>query len=208
MPQAKNIRKSERIAAAPAALAAAVPAAVAAAAAEEMANFSAEQFNQLLQVIGGNNNRQGSFTTCTARFRGERDSRKLEEFIAAITTFKQLEKINDDDTIKAMPMLLEDDAASWWLGVKSNVTKFDDLVKLLRTVFSPPKPAWRIYLEIMECKQQANEPIDSFICKKRVLFSSLEDNVKEDMQLSMIYGLLNQNIRDRVSRDEVDSCVK
>ena len=37
---------------------------------EEMAMFSAEQFHQILTASGGNI-RGGSFTQCTARFRGQ-----------------------------------------------------------------------------------------------------------------------------------------
>lgn len=73
--------------------------------------------------------------------------------------------------------------------------------------FSPPKPAWRLFLEIMDTKQQLNEPIVSFVCKKRILFAQI-NTIKEDMQINMIYGLLTSKIRDRVPRQAVDSFAK
>ena len=49
-----------------------------------MANFSPEQFQQILAVIAGNQ-KGGSFTQCTARFKGQRDPAAVEEILQQST---------------------------------------------------------------------------------------------------------------------------
>ncbi|XP_017493696.1 PREDICTED: uncharacterized protein LOC108381809, partial [Rhagoletis zephyria] len=156
-----------------------------------------EQFERLMGAVHTSNNRVGTFSTCTARYNGERNPTKVEEFIAAISTFKMLEKINDCDAINGMPMLLEGDAAEWWRGIKDNVTDFVDVVCKLRESFSPARPAWRIYYEIFELKQQKNEPTDTFIRRKRALFSQLKNVPAEAEQPDMLFGMLHAQIRER-----------
>ncbi|KAI8114809.1 hypothetical protein CVS40_12865 [Lucilia cuprina] len=102
-----------------------------------------------------------------------------------------------------MPLLFEDYAATWWIGVKDTVTSFEDAKALIRATFSPPIPDWRIFSNIFELKQQKREPTDSFICKKRLLLSQLKVPVSEEVQLNMIYGLLNITIRERVRRENI-----
>ncbi|XP_075157626.1 activity-regulated cytoskeleton associated protein 2-like [Haematobia irritans] len=138
-----------------------------------MVSLTTEEFKQLLESVGRSNTRIGSFSNCTARFDGERNPSKVEEFISAITTFKVVENINDENAVSSMPMLLEGDASEWWRGVKTSSFRFSDVITMLREAFSPPKPAWRVYAEINEARQQMNEPTDSFIRKKRALFSRL-----------------------------------
>lgn len=154
-----------------------------------MATFNAEQFERLLQAVSTYNARPGSFSNCTARFSGERSSTKVEEFIAAISTFKAVEKISDADAISGMPMILEGDAAEWWRGVKSKAEAFDDIIRMLREAFSPPKPSWRIYVEVFETKQQKNEATDIFIRKKRALLSQLHNVPAEADQIDILFGL-------------------
>lgn len=168
-----------------------------------MANLTGEQFSELLQAINQSNQRLGSFSSCTARFNGERSSTKVEEFLAAVLTFKAVEKISDSDAINGMPMVLEGDAAEWWQGVKSKAEAFSDVVHMLRQAFSPPKPSWRIYVEIFESKQQRNEPTDTFIRRKRALFSQLTNVPAEADQLDIVFGLLHLQIRDRVCRERI-----
>ncbi|XP_036322142.1 uncharacterized protein LOC118736151 [Rhagoletis pomonella] len=137
-----------------------------------MTTFTNEQFERLMQAVGQVNERPGSFSRCTARYTGERSSAKVEEFIAAIMTFKTVEKISDADAISGMPMVLEGDAAEWWRGVKSKANAFSDEIRMLREAFSPPKPSWRIYVEIFESKQQKNE-----VSRQRV--QGFDDLLKE-----------------------------
>ncbi|XP_036339776.1 activity-regulated cytoskeleton associated protein 2-like [Rhagoletis pomonella] len=130
---------------------------------------------------------------------GQRDPVAVEKFVAAITVYKDIEKIPDADALRGMPLLLEDYAATWWIGVKESVSTFTDAIELIRATFSPPTPDWKTYLSVFEHKQQVREASDSFICKKRLLFSQLKDS--EGVQLNMIYGLLSVKIRERVHRD-------
>ncbi|XP_017473239.1 PREDICTED: uncharacterized protein LOC108364160 isoform X2 [Rhagoletis zephyria] len=168
-------------------------------------SLTTEQFERLIRAVHTTNDRTGTFSTCNARYNGERNPSKVEEFIAAISTFKTVEKINDVDAIKGMPMLLEGDAAEWWRGVKDEFADFADVVRRLRESFSPPKPAWRIYSEIFDIKQNKTEPTDTFIRKKRALFSQLQNVPAEAEQLDMLFGMLHAQIRKRVSRQKVSS---
>uniref|UniRef100_A0A1I8MWI2 Ty3 transposon capsid-like protein domain-containing protein n=1 Tax=Musca domestica TaxID=7370 RepID=A0A1I8MWI2_MUSDO len=138
-----------------------------------MVSLTTEQFKQLIESVDRSNARVGSFSKCTARYDGERNPAKVEEFISAITTFKVVENINDETAVSGMSVLLEGDASEWWRGVKTSALRFDDVITMLRKAFSPPKPALRINAEINEAKQQMNEPTDSFTKKERALFSRL-----------------------------------
>ncbi|XP_036334492.1 activity-regulated cytoskeleton associated protein 2-like [Rhagoletis pomonella] len=170
-----------------------------------MTTLTNEQFERLLQAVNNSNSRPGSFSNCSARFSGERSCTKVEEFTAAISTFKSVEKINDADAISGMPMILEGDAEEWWRGVKSKAKTFDDIVCMLREAFSPPRPSWRIYVEIFENKQQKNESTDTFIRKKPALFSQLTNVPAEADQIDILFGLLHVQIRDRVNRPKISN---
>ncbi|XP_073814276.1 activity-regulated cytoskeleton associated protein 2-like [Musca autumnalis] len=151
------------------------------------------------------NKRNGSFAHCTARFRGQREPAAVEEFLTAITVFKDIENISDTDAVTGLQLLLEGYAANWWIGVKKNVTTFEQAKTLIKKTFSPPVPDWRLFTQIYEHKQQRTEHTDTFICKKRLLFSQLKSAVDEEIQLNLIFGLLRQNFRERVKRESITS---
>ncbi|XP_058981086.1 activity-regulated cytoskeleton associated protein 2-like [Musca domestica] len=167
------------------------------------ASLTTEQFETLVKAVAAANVKVGTFSHCSARYNGEKDSTKLEEFISAITTFKTVENIGDMEAINSMPMLLLGDASEWWSGVKSKAKKFDDVVNMLRDSFCPAKPAWRIYAEICEGKQQKNEATDVFIRKKRALFAKLPKVPSENDQIDILFGMLHVQIRERVIRHKV-----
>lgn len=104
-----------------------------------------------------------------------------------------------------MLLLLEDFAASWWIGVKETVRTFEQVVSLIRTTFTAPVPDWRIFMTFFETKRQKKEGTDSFIWKKRLYLSQLKVAPCETIQLNMVYGLLNIGIRERVRRDKVNN---
>lgn len=168
-----------------------------------MVSLTTEQFERLISVVNKSSEKCGSFSTCLARYDGERNHTKVEEFISAISTFQSVERIPDASAVNGMPMLLQGDAAEWWRGVKSKAKTFNDVIKMLREAFSPPKPAWRIYSEIYEDKQQKNESTDTFIRKKRTLFAQLSDVPAESSQIDMVFGMLHANIRERVYRHKI-----
>ena len=170
-----------------------------------MATLTTEQFQKLVDQVNQPSARFGSFSSCTSRFNGERNPSKVEEFISAISTYKLVENITDENAVNSMPMLLEGDAAEWWRGVKASAEKFSDVTRMIRDAFSPPKPAWRIYAEINETKQQISEPTDSFIRKKRALFSRLEKVPDESDQIDILFGMLHSRIRERVLRHKIET---
>ncbi|XP_073835819.1 activity-regulated cytoskeleton associated protein 2-like [Musca autumnalis] len=167
-----------------------------------MAQFTEAQFQKLLKTMG-NIVRNGSFSHCTARFHGQRDPAAVEEFLTAITVCKDIEHISDADALTGLQLLLEGYAANWWIGVKSIVSTFDNAKALIKTTFSPPMPDWRIFASIYEQRQQKVEPTDSFVCKKCLLFSQLKSTVAEEIQLNIIFGLLQTKIRELVRRENV-----
>lgn len=165
--------------------------------------MSDAQFKELLATLGSVNIKKGSFSGCTARFNGNTNSTKVEEFITVTTIYKDIEKINDGDALTGLPLLLENNAATWWQGVKSTIITWTAAMDLLRKTFSPLKPAYKIYQEVFEQKQQKHSSTDLFICDKRALFSQIPNVARpnEQMQLDMVYGLLHIDIRQAVPRD-------
>ena len=144
--------------------------------------------------------RPGTFSSCSTRYNGERDPSKVEEFISAVSTFKAVESVTDINAINGMPMLLQGDAAEWWRGVKHNAHTLGDVVRMIRDAFLPLKTACRIFAEISQSKQQMTEPTDTFICKKRALFSRLDQQPNEELQMDIVFGLLHaQNFRTSTS---------
>lgn len=150
----------------------------------------------------------GSFTNCMSRYDGSRDSSKVEAFIHAIQVFKNQEKITDADAIIGLPMLLEGTASVWWQGVKATARTWDDAIKALRSQFAPRKPAYQIYIDVFATKQTETEPTDIFIYKKRELLAQLSTPHKEEIEIDIVYGLLNLNIRKTVSRDDISTFEK
>ncbi|XP_047990700.1 activity-regulated cytoskeleton associated protein 1-like [Leguminivora glycinivorella] len=67
------------------------------------------------------------------------------------------------------------------------------------------KPAHEIFQELLIIKQKDNEPIDTFIAKKKALFAQLPYNLLESQKLDMIYSTLNDKIQEMVPRDAVQT---
>ena len=104
-----------------------------------------------------------------------------------------------------MPMLLIGDAAEWWCGVKHTAKAFEDVIKMLRESFCPPRPDWRISLEIVDTKQQKNQVTDCFIRKKRALFAQMKSVPEEFRQIGRLFGLLHPQIREKLARHKINS---
>lgn len=145
----------------------------------------------------------GIFSQCTACFRGQREPAVVEEFLSAICIFKELNSISNTDALRELPLLLEDYAAAWWIGVQDTICTFEQAVALIRVTFSPPD--WRIFVDFFEIKQQKNEPTDSFVSKKRYLLSQLKVPPSEVIQLNMVYALLSRSIKEHVQREYINS---
>ncbi|KAJ8980343.1 hypothetical protein NQ317_019230 [Molorchus minor] len=145
----------------------------------------------------------GHFTNCSSRFNGSKDS-DVNAFIDSITIYKDCALITDENAFKGLPMLLDGFAATWYQGVKSTITTWAEAIDLLRTVFGPRKPPYRVYRELFESEQDRNTASDIFICKARSILAQLPtDTLTEATQIDMVYGLLHRRIREKVTRDSV-----
>ncbi|CAG9137900.1 unnamed protein product [Plutella xylostella] len=167
-------------------------------------NLSTEQFEKLLTTLASK--RDGSFNTCRANFNGCRDSGRVEAFISAIEVFKKTENISDDDALMAIPLVLSDEAAVWWEGVKEDVKKWEDFITRLRHAFAPKKPAYMIYQDIVGNKQEPGTLTETFVANKRFLFAQLPPPAhSESQQIDMIFGQLSLDIRKKLQRSSVQT---
>lgn len=103
------------------------------------------QFRELLGGLTVRQDVKSTFSSCTARFSGGRNSTKIEDFIATILVFKEAENISDSYALISLPLILEGYASIWWQGVKHEAKTFSDAIELLRKAFAPPKPDWLIF---------------------------------------------------------------
>ncbi|XP_072943325.1 uncharacterized protein [Epargyreus clarus] len=147
----------------------------------------------------------GNFANCTARFNGSKqDSEVVEAFVDAICVYKECTNISDDHALRGLPMLLEGEAAVWFRGVKSSIASWDDALKRLRSMYGAPRPPHKIFRDIF-ASDQRSERAEVFVTRLRALMAKLPYTIEERIQLDMIYGLLNNIIRERVSRESVHS---
>ncbi|CAH2236855.1 jg13465 [Pararge aegeria aegeria] len=165
--------------------------------------LSEEQFKTLLEAVGGGT-KKGSFAACTTFYEGERESNAVEAFLAAVSVYKEVERISDEDAITGLPLVLKKDAATWWQGVKEGITQWSDFKKRLRHAFAPKKPAYIIYQELIGVKQEHNEHTEKFIAQKRMLLAQLpKPEHTEEQQLDMIFGQLKLSIKEKVPRTSI-----
>lgn len=180
---------------------------------DQVIQMTTEQLQQLIQAIKGSAiaaaapaPSKGTFGNCQARYGGDRDHNIVEEFITNAVTYKDVEKINDEDALRSLPLLFYSLASTWWQGVRKEATTFDQAMEMIRSHFSPTKPNYQIYQDIFQEKQGDGTAIDTFICEKRALLAQLPDNRHdEETQLDFIYGLLNIKYRKKIPRDEITS---
>jgi hypothetical protein len=165
-------------------------------------NLTSAQFEELLSRIGSNA-KKGSFASCHSEYDGTRNPEFVEAFITAITVYKKIECIPDDEAIAALPLLLKGEAAVWWNGIKSYVSTWDEFTSRLRHAFAPARPAYMIYQDIMQIKQDVATRTENFITQKRMLFAQLPSAHTETQQLDMIFGQLNIAIKEKVPRSSI-----
>ncbi|XP_017069456.1 activity-regulated cytoskeleton associated protein 1 [Drosophila eugracilis] len=149
---------------------------------------------------------KGSFSACTHSFGGTRDHDVVEEFITNIKIYKELEYISDENALKGISLLFYGLASTWWQGVRKEAHTWNDAIALIREHFSPTKPAYQVYMEFFQNKQEDNDPIDTFVVHKRALLAQLpSDRHDEETELDLLYGLLNIKYRKHISRQAVQS---
>lgn len=176
-----------------------------------MANFTNDQFNQLLETIKTMGiaqqqvapviiNTTGSFAKCSCRYDGKSN---VDIFIADIDTYKETVNVPDDIALRGFRILLTNEAALWWDGIKASVNSYDDAKKMLQAAFGDQRPKYMVFQEIYNLKQGSDMRTDLFVAKVRVLFAKL--SVVEETQLDMIYGQLSRKIRERVKRTDFET---
>jgi gag-polyprotein putative aspartyl protease len=188
-------------------------------ASEDMAQqivLSNEQFQTLLEQIGNRDRNQdipsdrstystraGNFVKCTARFDG--NSSDVDSFLSAIDVFKDCAEVSDENALKGLPMLLTNNAATWWLGIKSSISTWEQAICALRNAFGKKRAPFQVYKELFRSEQGIEIPTDLFVSKCRALLSEIPDQLSEKVQIDMVYGLLNYRIRKYVPRDTVST---
>ncbi|KAI8124505.1 activity-regulated cytoskeleton associated protein 1 [Lucilia cuprina] len=181
----------------------------------QMVQMTTEQLQQLIEavrvsaasgaaanVVSGTKSK-GSFSNCSSRFGGQRDHEAVEEFITSIVTYKEVESISDEDALKGISLLFYGLASTWWQGVRKEAKTWDDVLALIRDHFSPTKPAYQIYVDIFDKKQDDKTAIDTFVCQKRALLAQLPDGRHdEETEIDFVYGLLNIKYRKHIARQD------
>ena len=147
--------------------------------------------------------RGGTFTHCSARYDGSKESNALDRFISAASMFKSAERIRDDDAVQGLAMLLTDRAADWWEVEKIKNLTWDEAISSLRRAFDPKKPAYMLYNQIISEKQDENTSTSVFVNAKRKLLMKLRFDNIEEVQLDMVYGQLTERIKDCIPRETV-----
>lgn len=178
---------------------------------DQVIQMTTEQLQQLIEAIKGSTvtaaapaQSKGTFGNCQARYGGDRDHNIVEEFITNAVTYKDVEKISDEDALRSLPLLFYSLASTWWQGVRKEATSFDHAMEMIRSHFSPSKPNYQIYQDIFQERQGDGTAIDTFVCEKRALLAQLPDNRHdEETELDLIYGLLNIKYRKKIPRDEI-----
>lgn len=149
---------------------------------------------------------KGSFSACTHRFNGARNHDDVEEFITNIVTYKELEDISDENALKGISLLFYGIASTWWQGVRKEAKCWNDAIDLIREHFSPTKPAYQVYMEFFQNKQENSVPMDTFVVEKRALLAQLENNRHdEETELDFLYGLLNIKYRKYIPRQSIST---
>ncbi|XP_022836889.1 uncharacterized protein LOC111364267, partial [Spodoptera litura] len=134
----------------------------------------------------------------------KKDTDAVEAFIAAATVYKTAEGISDVDALQGLPLLLTDEAAIWWQGVKSSVSQWEVFCEKLRHTFAPKKPAYMVCHQITHETQEGSITTEAFIAKKRAMFALLPPpKLTETQQIDLIFALIRLEVRNRMPRDSV-----
>ncbi|XP_047028793.1 activity-regulated cytoskeleton associated protein 2-like [Helicoverpa zea] len=146
----------------------------------------------------------GNFAKCRTRY-GGRPEESLENFLDAITTYKECVNMTDENALRGFSMLLEGPAAVWWQGVKRSTDTWSEALSRIKGAFAEHDPPHRLYRKLFTLVQE-EEHTDLFIAKVRALLAKIpKEDLSEKVQLDMAFGLLNPRIRKRVTRESLNS---
>lgn len=144
----------------------------------------------------------GTFTHCTARFGGDADE-SVDAFIDAIQSYKDCANVSEENALRGLSMVLTNNAAIWYQGVKKEIHTWNDAIELLINTYGDKRPPHRIYIELFE-QRQGDQNTDVFVAKCRALLSKIPANeISDKAQVDMVYGLLDARIRKHIGRAHV-----
>ncbi|KAL0880762.1 hypothetical protein ABMA27_001967 [Loxostege sticticalis] len=146
-----------------------------------------------------------TFARCTARYGGG-PGESLENFLDAVESFKECAGVSDFSALRGLSMLLTHNAATWWQGVRESTQTWQEAKESLVCAFGEQRPPHRLYRLLFGQEQASNERTDIFVAKARALLSKLpRGDLNTKVELDMVYGLLNNKIRERIARSEITS---
>ena len=168
--------------------------------------MSREQFQQLLATVASGSKHSGSMVRCPVKFNGNKSASEVESFLAAVRVFKKVEHIEDEDVLTGMPLILTNDAATWWQGIKNQVKTWSQFEERLRHAFAPKKLAFIVYQEIVERKQKKDTLTEIFVAEKRALLADLPaPGHTEQQEIDLVFGQIRFEIREKLSREAIES---
>lgn len=103
--------------------------------------MSFEQFKQLLAAVASGSKHKRSMVRCPVKFSGNKSASEVESFLAAVCVFKKVELIEDEDVLT--DLILTNDAATWWQGIKNQVKTWSQFEERLRHAFAPKNLAYK-----------------------------------------------------------------
>ncbi|KAK4887828.1 hypothetical protein RN001_004099 [Aquatica leii] len=93
----------------------------------------------------------------------------------------------------------------------SDVTEFIDAIEIFKNCMNITEENSlcglpMLLYELFASEQDSKTPTDVFVCKSRALLAQLPRNtLSESIQLDMVYGLLHRRIREKVSREKIET---
>lgn len=173
-------------------------------------NLTGAQFQLLLQTIANAasrpEERRASFASAKFSYDGTRDRSRVEAFITSASIFKAVERITEADALFSLPLILKNEAATWWNGIKDAVKTWEEYEKRLRRAFAPKRPAHVLFQEIIGVRQPRDMAVETFVAMKRDLLAQLPPPaIAESHQIDMVYGQLHPRLKEKVTRESVTS---
>ncbi|XP_037814110.1 rho GTPase-activating protein gacF-like [Lucilia sericata] len=143
---------------------------------------------------------------CPVRFSGEYDAKKVHNFIEYIEHYKRIKCIGDEQALQELQFLLLDQAHTWWLRRKANLSTWSEALTILENQYSKRRPAHVVYMEILKHHYGDYESKDDFIDDKIELFNELsQPELREENKLQIIYALLPNEIQNKVKIVDVSN---
>lgn len=173
---------------------------------EQLQDLIANMTQAFVQAQAPPPSSTGNFSNCASRFSGNKDE-DVEAFINAITVYKDCVNVSNGNAVKGLPMLLDNHAATWWQGIQSTISTWDEALLALRHSYGLNMPSYKIFKELFSREQKDREPTDIFVNACRALIARLPKPPELHIihQLDMVYALLNRRIKHRLPRDQVQT---